>query len=131
MHELTDQLELVFDAKILAMTLHTNTAAQYNPGIYGGVYSQLSSPHTSVTVRLMKRSGAEGHDLINTFAYITLHARIIQVRYKSSFESPYPNYTVEFVVSDLETFTKDLINYCWNHFSEEFTRRLDKVLEEE
>jgi len=130
--DLHNQLELIFDAHILFMTIDRQSGVGVTSSFGSNIVSQLSLPTTHIKVRLVKRNiGTELHDPIHALDF-TRSARVTSIRYEQRADlDPTPVYEIDIAIGDVEGLTKDLNEYCWRHFSEEFTKRLDKVLEEE
>ena len=71
------------------------------------------------------------NDSLRAFDGVTRHAMVYSITQESYLEYPVPTYIVDFKIFNLEEFTKDIVDYCWNSFNQEFTKQLDDVLEEE
>jgi len=137
MHELQSQLELLFDAKIQHLSVQNNPSSQMTSWQFGMLYSHSGIPACTVLMQLMFRNiltdptPREPAKLLHMFKGVTRAAHIQSVRSQMSITSPFPVYTVEFTVYNMEEFTREITEYCWNNFNNEFTQQLDSVLEEE
>ena len=133
MHELTDQLELVFNGKILYLGVDHKQHIEHIMSGHGLIHSPTAPTTMSVTVTFQTKSlllDNKPTSPMYVFDF-TSSAIVTQVRYEAHKEYDVPIYTVQFSIRDLENFTKDLKRHCWENFSSEFTQQLDKVLEEE
>ena len=135
MHELEKYLERIFDAKILFISVENKPteAVSYGPsGI--NVYTNLSPPHMNVRMTLSRNDHERlSVDFLHIFDNISQYARMLDVRYEQNMLNPHGPfiYTVQFAVGDYNRFAKDLTEYSWKWFSEDFNSSLDKVLDEE
>lgn len=130
MHELQEQLELVFNTKISAMNVSYRNNAEPIYSGHGHVHSHVVSAPTITVAMSVVAHETLLLDPIHAFGF-TDCAKVTQVQQQQYQRHPRSVYIIEFVVIDIDNFTKDLNKYCWERFDKSFTKQLDKILVEE
>ena len=138
MYELQQQLEYIFKGKILLMRTTSMPNMAATPSQLGMLYTQLGRTSFVVTINLVHdqllHQDIESARLspMRAFEGITTNAYVTNMVHETSMSpTALPILTIEFKIFNHEEFLKDVNSYCYQHFSDQFNRDLDKVLEEE
>lgn len=130
MDELQYYLGLIFNSKILDLSVHTSSPQQniITLGSFS-VAEIVGVVNTTCRISFMGLQPSNDYGLHNIFYGITEQARVTST--SGTYGKSTCLWTVEFHVADMVRFSEDIKDYSWKMFSKSFDDQLDGILEEE